>query len=135
MFMFVTSSCDVWPIASARVACNAYCMSIEQLTFTLGDRLRKAREVAGISSAEMAEHLGVHRNTIGNFEHDHQEPKLAYIRAWASVTGAPLTWLLDLDPNNHGFHDPIPSYRKAGRRLATGAATVAAPATDRATAA
>ena len=87
-------------------------MTIDQLTFTLGDRLRKAREVANISASEMAIHLGVHRNTISNFEHDHTEPKLVYLREWASVTGAPLEWLLGSDLNNRGFHDLMPSYHQ-----------------------
>lgn len=63
------------------------------LQWTLGDRLRKARHVAGITSAAMAEHLGVERSTISRFEADRVTPRLAYLRLWAMCCDVDLDWL------------------------------------------
>lgn len=63
--------------------------------WTTGDRLRKAREWAGVGSQQMAEALGVTRNTITNYEHDRTEPTLSALRRWSEVTGVPVAWLLE----------------------------------------
>ena len=42
---------------------------------TIADRLRKAREIAGIGVAEMAMAVGKGRNTITNYEHGHRRPE------------------------------------------------------------
>lgn len=62
--------------------------------WTPGDRLRKAREQAGYSQQELAENMGVARNTIGNYELDASErPRKIVLRAWALATGVDLRWL------------------------------------------
>lgn len=66
-------------------------------TWTTGDRLRKARISAGIESRDMAERLGVSRNTITNWEGDKTTPSLASLRVFAEETGIDLAWLLGLD--------------------------------------
>lgn len=66
-------------------------------TWTTGDRLRKAREWANIESQDMAELLGVSRNTISNYEHDRTNPPLAALKAWAAQTGVDILWLIDED--------------------------------------
>ena len=79
-------------------------------TWTTGDRLRKARELAGISSIEMAEHLGVSRNTVTNYEHDNTRPPLMAIRAYAAETGVPIEWLIgedDADLRNRCFSTDV----------------------------
>lgn len=63
-------------------------------TWTLGDRLRKARDFADISSTDMAERLGVSRNTITNYENDHTRPSLLAVRAYANETGVDVEWLM-----------------------------------------
>ena len=63
------------------------------LAWTIGDRLHKARRVAGISVEEMATGLGVSRNTIGNWETGRSTPRRQSVIAWAQLTGAPLDWL------------------------------------------
>ena len=65
--------------------------------WTTGDRLRKARQNAGIESRDMAIRLGVSRNTITNWEHDKTQPSLASLRVIADETGIDVAWLLDLD--------------------------------------
>lgn len=73
-------------------------MAVTQMTipqFTLGDRLAKALDVSGTSVTEMAETLGVSRQTIGNYLAGRTHPKLAVLRVWADVTHVPVEWLRD----------------------------------------
>ncbi len=62
--------------------------------WTLGDRLRKAREDAGLSQSQLATRLAVSRNTIGNAETGSHRPLPITIKAWADETGVPHAWLL-----------------------------------------
>lgn len=61
--------------------------------FTLGDRLRKAREQAGVGVDEFASEIGVSRNTVTNYEKDHVKPRKIVMKAWALRTGVPIFWL------------------------------------------
>jgi transcriptional regulator with XRE-family HTH domain len=61
--------------------------------WTMGDRLRKAREEFGLSQKDMAATLGVARNTIGNYELGATEPSAATLRAWARACRVPAEWL------------------------------------------
>lgn len=65
----------------------------ERLRFTLGDRLAKALNIAGITSNEMGDYLGMSRTTISNYTNDRTDPKLQTLRLWALRTGVPLEWL------------------------------------------
>lgn len=62
--------------------------------WTLSDRLRKAREDAGLSQQQLADRLAVSRNTVGNAETGARRPLPITIKAWADATGVPLPWLL-----------------------------------------
>lgn len=62
--------------------------------WTTGDRLRKAREHAGITVADMAATLGVTRNTITNYEHDRTSVTVDALRRYAAATGVDAAWLL-----------------------------------------
>jgi len=61
--------------------------------FHLGDRLAKALDVAGISYQEMADYLGVSRNTIGNYIHMRTPVTVGTLRLWAFKTGVRMEWL------------------------------------------
>ena len=65
-----------------------------ELRFTLGDRMRKAMLVAGISSSAMAERFGVTPQTISRWFSSQTRPKMGLIIGWAEVTNVPLDWLL-----------------------------------------
>lgn len=68
--------------------------SIQQrFEFGMPDRLGKALDVAGIASGDMADYLGVSRNTISNYINGRTEPRKQTLRLWALRTGAPLEWL------------------------------------------
>lgn len=62
--------------------------------WTVGDRLRKARESRGFDQAEFAAETGISRGTIGNYELGKTGAyKPVYMRAWAMATGVSLKWL------------------------------------------
>lgn len=68
--------------------------------WTLGDRLRKAREHAGMEQGELASRIGISRNTVGNYELGRgvRPPKLIVLRAWAHECGVPFDWLVEDSP-------------------------------------
>lgn len=61
--------------------------------WTLGDRLRKARENAGLEQLELAQDIGISRNTVANYEHGKTKARRPVILAWAVRTGVPVEWL------------------------------------------
>jgi transcriptional regulator with XRE-family HTH domain len=61
--------------------------------WTLGDRLRKARIWAGLTTDEMAAELDVTTRTVTNYESDHTRPRRPVIALWALRTGVPFEWL------------------------------------------
>lgn len=80
-------------------------------TWTLGDRLAKARDCAGLTNHEMADALGVSRNTVTNWETGHTQPKRYAVEAWARITGVDLDWLVGgerVSAERHP-HKPRPS--------------------------
>lgn len=62
--------------------------------FTLGDRLRKAREIAGMTTDDMARAIGVSDRTIRNYENEVTPAKRATVISWALSTGVAFDWLL-----------------------------------------
>lgn len=70
-------------------------MQVHIPAWTLGDRLRKSLRDAGVSVQEMAEHLDVSRNTIGNWLSDRTgRPSRSALMVWAMRCGVPFEWLL-----------------------------------------
>ena len=62
--------------------------------WSLGDRLRKARQSAGIRShKEMAARLGVSEDTIKRWEGDKYAPSRGYVLGWALECGVDAEWL------------------------------------------
>lgn len=59
----------------------------------LADRLGKALRVAGMSVAEMAIYLGVHRNTVSAWINGRTPISGPAIRAWATRTNVDFGWL------------------------------------------
>lgn len=62
-------------------------------TWTLPDRLRKARELTGLDQVAFAAELGVNRNTVSNAETGARRPIRLTLRAWALRTGVDPNWL------------------------------------------
>jgi transcriptional regulator with XRE-family HTH domain len=67
------------------------------------DRMRKALREAGIGVQEMADHLGVARNTVSSWINGRIEPDKRTLLLWASYTGVPYEWLTnETGPNGRG---------------------------------
>ena len=62
-------------------------------TWTVGDRLRKAREAAGLRQVDLCTQLHVARATIAGWENDQHKPTFLAIERWAQITGVPVNWL------------------------------------------
>lgn len=74
--------------------------------FTVGDRLRKAREVSGMDQGQLAEAMGVSRRTVSNNESGHVKPRVIVIRAWAMATGVSVDWIETGEAPTVGPHGP-----------------------------
>ena len=59
----------------------------------LRHRLRIAREHIGLEQGELAERMGVSRNTISAAEKGKNEPRRVVITAWAMACGVNADWL------------------------------------------
>lgn len=70
--------------------------------WTLSDKLRKARETAGLSQTVLAEVTGMSRRTISAYETGDGRPRRPQLIAWAMATGVPLSWLEDTPSRPHG---------------------------------
>jgi predicted transcriptional regulator len=66
-------------------------------TWTIGDRMHKARRSSRIGSAEMADRIGATRATVSNYENGRTEPPIKVIQRWSEATGVPITWLIEGD--------------------------------------
>ena len=61
--------------------------------WTISDRIRKAREVAGLRQPELAEAIGVSRATLANTEQGTRDPRRGELIAIAFATGTDFRWL------------------------------------------
>lgn len=68
-------------------------------TWTLGDRIRKARLTTGMNQREFAPLIGVKAGSLAAWESDHSVPRnvLIVARYIEKATGVPATWVLGLD--------------------------------------
>ena len=65
----------------------------QELTLTFGERLAKARRLAGMTQTEMADRLGIGRRSLTRYEDDTMTPNRAICIAWSVVTDVPTEWL------------------------------------------
>ena len=69
--------------------------------WTLADRLRKAREHAGLKQTELAALTGISRASIVNYESGRSVPSRPVMLSWAFTCGVDLAWLAG-DPSIGG---------------------------------
>ena len=62
-------------------------------TWTVPDKIRKAREHAGLSQQELADRLSVTRTSVVNWERGHTRPLRLILRLLAQETGVDEQWL------------------------------------------
>ncbi|MGB3370022.1 MAG: helix-turn-helix transcriptional regulator [Rhodococcus sp. (in: high G+C Gram-positive bacteria)] len=55
--------------------------------------MRIAREAIELEQSELADRMGVSRNTIGNAEKGRTKPRKIVLNAWALACGVPVSWL------------------------------------------
>lgn len=66
--------------------------------WTLQDRIRKARDHAGLSQAALAEQIPVARNTLSRWELGANTPSSRELQRLAEITNVSFDWLLQGDP-------------------------------------
>ena len=73
--------------------------------FTIGDRLRKARELTGLSQGDFAAEIDISPRSVSNYESEAVAPKRLVLKAWAMRTGVPFEWIVngDINPGNDGI--------------------------------
>lgn len=71
-------------------------------------RLRIAREAAGLDQEQLADLIGISRNSIGNIEKGKLKtaPRKIVINAWALACGVPVGWLTTGHEPPPGPDDP-----------------------------
>lgn len=72
--------------------------------WTLGWKLKRALDFAGVSAQDMAAELGVHVATVSRWMNDRETPRRAYVMAWALRTGVPVSWFDGDDGDVNGSH-------------------------------
>lgn len=84
-------------------------------TFSLADRLRKARELTGLDQIAFAKRAGFSRTTVSNAETGSHRPSQLVIRAWAITSGVSYDWIVtgqytprDSNPEPAGLGDYQP---------------------------
>jgi transcriptional regulator with XRE-family HTH domain len=61
--------------------------------FTVGDRLRKARELTGLDQQRFADEIGISRQSVSNYELGNTKVRKIVLIAWQMRTGVPVEWL------------------------------------------
>jgi transcriptional regulator with XRE-family HTH domain len=102
-------------LADGPRSCNDLCMTFTQTgeaatevpRWDTADRMRKALRQADISVQDMAEYLGVARNTVSTWINGRIKPSSQTLRLWALRCGVPLEWLTEGEPESgvrmHGW--------------------------------
>lgn len=75
---------------------------------TFGERLRAARERAGLSQEALAHAVGVGWKTIQRQEKGENEPTTALAREMAKALDCDIAWLVSGEADGHGERDDIP---------------------------
>jgi transcriptional regulator with XRE-family HTH domain len=81
---------------------------------SLGDRIRLARETAGLSQSEMARRLDVRPQTVNQWEKGSKSPSRTNVTELVRVTGKSASWLLYGDAANEHNGNLQPQF---GRRV------------------
>lgn len=69
-------------------------MSTSSSDYTLGERICKARDASGLSTAQLARRLGIKTATLQSWESDRSEPRSNKLVLLAGVLNVSPTWLL-----------------------------------------
>lgn len=62
---------------------------------TISERFKKTREDAGYTQQQMADRLGIERNTVKQIDAGNIKPNLEIIRAWKKCFKVSYDWIID----------------------------------------
>lgn len=82
---------------------------------TLGGRITRAREAAGMTAGDLALRIGVRKSTIRDWESDRSEPRASRMATLAGVLNVALVWLM----HGHG-EAPAASMAESQSRMVSG---------------
>lgn len=85
-------------------------------TWTLGERIRKAREDAGLSQQQFADRLGVDRKSVTNWEGNRHAPRYRDVMLVSLVADVDLGWLAGDDYQPAAEPASIAQGRQASNR-------------------
>lgn len=87
--------------------------------WTIGWRMQRALAHASIDTTEMADELGVSRQTVSRWMNGHgATPRIGYLKLWAMRCNVPLVWLVDgTVPRPVSPRSTVPSSPIALRRI------------------
>lgn len=75
--------------------------------WSVADRMRKAREMRGMTQTEFAEATGLSRRTVSRLESGDKLPVTKDYNLWQMATGVPRAWLETGEaPHDGGAPDP-----------------------------
>lgn len=84
---------------------------------TFGDRLAGARELAGMTQAELARRLGVKNKTMIDWENDVRDPRAMRLSMLAGLLNVSLLWLLTGEGEGPGEPGVATSYVRDSHQL------------------
>lgn len=68
--------------------------------WTLQDRIRKARDHAGLNQSALAEAIGVSTNSVNRWEKGERNPTQESLESIAQATGVPMEWFYAVDESS-----------------------------------
>ena len=72
----------------------------------LGDRIRELRNALGLTQAQLAEKIGVSKNTVFNWENAKRQPRENELRKLATVLNVSVAYIMGETNNPAGFFSP-----------------------------
>lgn len=67
---------------------------------TLGERIKLARQAAGISQEKLAEKIGTKQSQVWRWESNRAEPRISFLKKITEITGVPLSELMGENDNH-----------------------------------
>jgi len=94
--------CRRWDLTGFRhdVFCRVETMTqivLERKRFPLGERIRRARKAAGLSTTKLAVELGVDPRTVARWQSDESRPSFERLAELARVLGQPPSYFVEGD--------------------------------------
>lgn len=74
---------------------------------SFGKKLREARELKGLSQAELARKINAHHSIIGRYERDEVKPTIDVVKKLADILNVTAGYLLGETDNDSLFKDPV----------------------------